>query len=256
MKAQQVRLRNQNSRVSTRGSSRGRTVSSPRTSHRRGDGDSTREPGSRVLWLMLLVGALLTAGFVLGLRSQINAHQIGEAEQKLRTQLDRFSNEQRSLEIEQKRVTSPIASEQVVQNADLTSIKFDQKYQPSRLSAAPKPSAIESIESDNALPPWPVAPKAAPARSVPVRQAVVNIPAEKKVQNRTAGVHKVNSRSMPVSVKGLKAHPAPAKAKPGKVAVAPKALSAAGQKAAAKSKAAVKAISLKPRQTVKSAPRR
>jgi hypothetical protein len=206
---------------------------------------------------MLLVGALLTAGFVLGLRSQINAHQIGEAEEKLRTQLDRFSNEQRSLEIEQKRVTSPVASEQVIKNADLKPIKFDQEYLPSRLPVAPKPSAVEAIEPDAVPPPRPVAPKSAPAKSAPIRQAVVMLSTEKSMPNRVAGgVYKASARPMPGPVKAIKTQPASAKAKPGKVLVAPKGLAAAGQKGAARAKTAARAFPFTSRQATKGAPRR
>ncbi|MBO0858880.1 MAG: hypothetical protein J2P21_10495 [Chloracidobacterium sp.] len=51
--------------------------------------------GSRVMWLMILIGVGLAAGFVFALRSQINAYRIGRAEEQLRMKLDEYSGQQK-----------------------------------------------------------------------------------------------------------------------------------------------------------------
>src|SRR5262249_27515820 len=86
-----------------------------------------RENDSRVFWLMLLFGALLTTGFLLGLRSQINAHQLNRAEEKLRDELDRYASQQKFLDLDQKRALSPRESERSVKEDGLIQSGLDEK---------------------------------------------------------------------------------------------------------------------------------
>ena len=85
-----------------------RRRSSPRLSigvrHRRHVGGEDR--GSRVMWLMILVGVALAAGFVFALRSQINAYKIAQAEEQLKMQLDEYARQQKFLTVDQRRAMS------------------------------------------------------------------------------------------------------------------------------------------------------
>ena len=149
MKAQHIRPRVQNGRISREATRRGKTGAKPiarldaknavkraksaakssgRASRREHSSTTTREHDSRVFWLMVLFGALLTAGFLLGLRSQINAHQLNRAEERLRDELDRYASQQKFLTLEQERALSPRESERSVKEAGLVQVKLDERY--------------------------------------------------------------------------------------------------------------------------------
>src|SRR5689334_10063059 len=51
--------------------------------------------GAKVMWLMILIGMGLAAGFVFALRSQINAYRIAQAEEQLKSQLDEYTRQQK-----------------------------------------------------------------------------------------------------------------------------------------------------------------
>src|SRR5215475_14601015 len=68
---------------------------SRRFSSRAGDRHGSEGRGSRVMWLMILVGVALAAGFVFALRSQINAYRIAQAEEQLKMKLDEYSSQQK-----------------------------------------------------------------------------------------------------------------------------------------------------------------
>src|SRR5262249_38737521 len=103
---------------------------------------------SRVYWLMVLFGALLTAGFLLGLRSQINAHQLNRAEEKLRDELDRYASQEKFLNLDQKRALSPRESERFVKEAGLLQVKLDEKN-----ALAQLPAKLDPPNTSNPLPP-------------------------------------------------------------------------------------------------------
>jgi hypothetical protein len=72
-----------------------RSAQSARTRGRR----QSEGRGAKVMWLMILIGIGLAAGFVFALRSQINTYKIAQAEEKLKSQLDDYTRQQKFLEL-------------------------------------------------------------------------------------------------------------------------------------------------------------
>ncbi len=180
MKAQHIRPKVQNGPIARRVSSREalitkatkaakaakRSRSSGRNDHRAAEG---REPDSRVFWMMVFVGTVLTAGFVLGLRSQINAHQLNRAEEKLKDELDRYVSQQKFLSLEQQRARSPRESERAVKGAGLVQLKLDQQ---NALPAKPiEPAEMAQLKA-GAVPAKPSTGKSAAAPETKDRQAM------------------------------------------------------------------------------------
>ncbi|MGH9844573.1 MAG: hypothetical protein ACREEM_38115, partial [Blastocatellia bacterium] len=139
MKAQHIRPKVQNGPITRRASShKAPSIKATKSAQqaKRSAGTSAgvfrgeaerREPDSRVFWTMVFAGAVLTAGFVLGLRMQINAHQLNRAEEKLKDELDRYVSQQKFLSLQQQRARSPRESERAVKEAGLLQLKLDQQ---------------------------------------------------------------------------------------------------------------------------------
>ncbi len=81
--------------------------------------------GSRVMWLMILIGMILTAGFVFALRSQINAYKIAQAEEQLKMKLDEYAGQQKFLTLDQQRALSAGESERMGRRNGLDHLKLD-----------------------------------------------------------------------------------------------------------------------------------
>ncbi|MFN0087601.1 MAG: hypothetical protein ACKVX9_19580 [Blastocatellia bacterium] len=154
MKGHQHRQRVQNGMVVRRAAARAgegaRATRGARSGRRR---EAAPERGSHVLWIMIVVGGLLTIGFVLGVRSQITAHQINQAEERLRTELDRVAAQQKFLAIEQDRAISPAESTRAGREAGLVQMKFNEPG--GRINALPgraatRPSAPQPESEDDA----------------------------------------------------------------------------------------------------------
>jgi hypothetical protein len=75
---------------------------------------------------MILIGTLLAAGFVMALRSQNNAYQLGQAEEELRARLDDYSNQQKYLMLDQQRARSASESAQAGKEAGLAQLRLNQ----------------------------------------------------------------------------------------------------------------------------------
>src|SRR5215471_15745129 len=103
--------------------------SSRRFSSRAGDRHESEGRGSRVMWLMILIGVALAAGFVFALRSQINAYRIAQAEEQLRMKLDEYSSQQPFLGIDQQRALSANESERAARWNGLENIRLDRVNQ-------------------------------------------------------------------------------------------------------------------------------
>ena len=58
------------------------------------------------MWVMILIGVALAAGFVFALRSQINAYRIAQAEEQLKVKLDEYTSQQKFLARDQQRALS------------------------------------------------------------------------------------------------------------------------------------------------------
>jgi hypothetical protein len=84
------------------------------------------ERGSKVMWMMIFIGAALAAGFVFALRSQINAYKLGQAEEELRAALDEYSSQQKYLAVDQQRALSASESERAGIAAGLGQLELNQ----------------------------------------------------------------------------------------------------------------------------------
>jgi hypothetical protein len=132
MRAQTYRPRIQNGPVAKR---RTRAVAekaaersgrSRRSSRNKRRQSSERQQGSRVLWMLIFIGALVAAGFIFALRSQISAHQLGQAEAQLKTELEEIANRQRYEILEQQRALSPREAERAAKEAGLIQPRLNQ----------------------------------------------------------------------------------------------------------------------------------
>jgi hypothetical protein len=83
--------------------------------------------GARVMWLMILIGMALAAGFVFALRSQINAYRIAQAEEQLKMKLDEYSSQQEFLARDQQRALSAGEVERAGRRNGLDHLKLDRE---------------------------------------------------------------------------------------------------------------------------------
>jgi hypothetical protein len=153
MRAQTYRPRVQNGTITKRSK---RTVSS-KASERRASARRTpnrgrrsrkrsRHEGSNLFMTLVFIGALVAAGFVFALRSQINARQLGQAEMRLRSELDDIANRQRYEVLDQQRAMSLRESDRAAQQAGLIQPRFNQP------KAQTKARTNQVVASRNAAP--------------------------------------------------------------------------------------------------------
>jgi hypothetical protein len=109
------------SKVSERRASARRAPNRGRRSYKR-----SRREGSNLFMTLVFIGALVAAGFVFALRSQINARQLGQAEMRLRSELDDIANRQRYEVLDQQRAMSLRESDRAAQQAGLIQPRFNQ----------------------------------------------------------------------------------------------------------------------------------
>lgn len=169
MKVQTYRPRIQNGHIAKR---RGRAVapkvkvsdrSSPsrRSSSPRRRGSKDRQRGSNILWILMFIGAFVAAGFIFALRSQINVHQLGQAEAQLKAELDEMANRQRYEVLEQQRALSPRESDRAAKQAGLIQPRLNQpnlklthapipRSEPDQVSKGKKESNIQRPSSRTA----------------------------------------------------------------------------------------------------------
>ncbi len=149
MKAQTYRPRVQNGQVAKRRSRPGGVAAqkvSVRGARRRQNRE--RRQGSNVLGVLMCIGALVATGFVFALRSQINTHQLGQAEAQLRSELDEIANRQRYEVLAQQRALSPREIDRAAKQAGLIQPKFNQTIQ----SQPAQPAVKEKKEIVNQRP--------------------------------------------------------------------------------------------------------
>jgi hypothetical protein len=127
------------SKASERRASARRAPNRGRQSHRR-----SRREGSNLFMTLVLIGALVAAGFVFALRSQINARQIGQAEMRLRSELDDIANRQRHEVLEQQRAMSLSESDRAAHQAGLIQPRFNQSEASANQVAIPRTAASRS----------------------------------------------------------------------------------------------------------------
>ncbi|MEP7339262.1 MAG: hypothetical protein ABI977_16115 [Acidobacteriota bacterium] len=108
----------------------------PRRSRRKSE---KRGQGARVIWLMMMIGGLIASGFLLAQRSQINAHQLRQAEEKFKTQLDDLSTQQRFWALEKERATNTQESERIARQSGLVQPQLKRTNQ----TSAPQPPSAK-----------------------------------------------------------------------------------------------------------------
>lgn len=127
--------------------SRSRTNSrrvSNRAGNRAGSGYRSEGRGARVLWLMILIGMILTAGFIFALRSQINAHKIAQAEEQLKMKLDEYTSQQQFLTLDHQRALSAGEIARAGKRNGLDHLKLDREASQSNASAQRLVSQVQS----------------------------------------------------------------------------------------------------------------
>lgn len=184
MKAQQVHPRIRSGVVAKRRTppaTREAAVAPTRRPRRR---QTEQEQGTSVLWLLMMIGALVAAGFLFALRSQHTVHELGQAEAQLRNDLDRISLYQRHLALEQQRSLSVRESEQMAKQSGLIQPKLPTEPLAPRavasttVAAKPtattaKPSATATKLASAPLPTKTIAARAKPAAAkAPVKPAL------------------------------------------------------------------------------------
>jgi hypothetical protein len=77
------------------------------------------------MWLMILAGVALAAGFVFALRSQINAYRIAQAEEQLKSQLDEYTRQRQFLNRDKERAMNASESDRAGKWNGLEHLKLD-----------------------------------------------------------------------------------------------------------------------------------
>ncbi|MBL8169402.1 MAG: hypothetical protein JNJ50_14695 [Acidobacteria bacterium] len=108
---------------------------------------SEPESGTNVLWILMVVGGLVATGFIFALRSQINVYHLGQTESQLKTELDRLSDHQRYLALEQQRALSVRESDLAAKQSGLIQPKLNQAG-----PAPVAPVASTTVAASNARP--------------------------------------------------------------------------------------------------------
>ncbi len=137
---------------------------------RRGEGR-----GARVMWIMILTGVALSAGFVFALRSQINAYRIAQAEEQLKSKLDVYASQQEFLTLDQQRALSAGEVERAGRRSGLDHLKLDSEADRHNasvrqvVSRVPSPSLRAGESERPAINNPRLAPSLAPGSIKPVR---------------------------------------------------------------------------------------
>ncbi len=127
MRTQNHRTRIQNTSVTRRraASVASGTASRSRSASRGGNKSDHRKHGTRAIWLLMFIGGMIAAGFILAQRSQINAHQLKHVEEELKSELDTLSSQQRYLIFQKERALSTKESDRAAKESGLIQPKLD-----------------------------------------------------------------------------------------------------------------------------------
>jgi hypothetical protein len=87
------------------------------------------------MWMMILIGVSLAAGFVFALRSQINTYRIAQAEEQLKVKLDEYTSQQKFLTRDQQRALSAGEVERAGKRNGLDHLKLDREEDQPNASA-------------------------------------------------------------------------------------------------------------------------
>lgn len=147
-----------------KGASRSSRSSSSRGSNRAASHQYRAQRGSKVMWMMIITGTILAAGFIFALRSHINTYKLGQAEEELRARLDEYAAHQKYLMVDQQRALSATESERASKQAGLSQLKLNQPDElrnsaPPPAPAVKKPSMTQKTSSGQKV----LAPQKAPS---------------------------------------------------------------------------------------------
>lgn len=123
-----------------------RWISSRAVDRRRSEGR-----GARVMWMMILIGVALAAGFVFALRSQINAYRIAQAEEQLKVKLDEYASRQKFLARDQQRALSADEVERAGKRNGLDHLRLDREEDQRNASAGRVVSPVPSLRADQGV---------------------------------------------------------------------------------------------------------
>ena len=96
------------------------------------------------MWMMILIGVALAAGFVFALRSQINTYRIAQAEEQLKVKLDEYASQQKFLARDQQRALSAGEVERAGMRNGLDHLKLEREEDQSKASARQVVSPVPS----------------------------------------------------------------------------------------------------------------
>jgi len=100
------------------------------------------------MWMMILIGVALAAGFVFALRSQINAYRIAQAEEQLKVKLDEYASRQKFLARDQQRALSADEVERAGKRNGLDHLRLDREEDQRNASAGRVVSPVPSLRAD------------------------------------------------------------------------------------------------------------
>jgi hypothetical protein len=123
------------------------------------------------MWMMILTGVALAAGFVFALRSQINAYRIAQAEERLKMKLDEYSSQQEFLARDQQRALSAGEVELAGRRNGLDHLKLDKEADRTEASVRQVVSRVPSplLQAGQSDRPAINSPRWAPRSIKPVR---------------------------------------------------------------------------------------
>jgi len=103
------------------------------------------------MWMMVITGTILAAGFISALRSHINTYKLGQVEEELKAKLDEYADHQKYLMVDQRRALSATESARASKQAGLSQLKLNQ---PGELrNSLPRPaSAAQKVSSGQKVP--------------------------------------------------------------------------------------------------------
>jgi hypothetical protein len=96
------------------------------------------------MWMMILIGVGLAAGFVFALRSQINTYRIAQAEEQLKVKLDEYTSQQKFLTRDQQRALSAGEVERAGKRNGLDHLKLEREEDQPNASAGHIVSPVAS----------------------------------------------------------------------------------------------------------------
>jgi hypothetical protein len=101
------------------------------------------------MWMMILIGAALSAVFIFALRSQINTHKIAQAEEQLKVKLDEYASRQKFLALDQQRALNFSESDRAGRRNGLDQLKLDRESAPPSVIVNQIPPPLRAPQTDH-----------------------------------------------------------------------------------------------------------